>query len=317
MLKGKTVLVSGGAGFIGSHLVRRLVAEGAHVRVLDNLSSGSRANLAGIESQIDLREGDVRNAIACRDACRGVDAVFHMAAYISVPGSVKDPVTADAINIGGTLNMLMGAASAGAHRFVLSSSAAVYGDTDVIPTHEDVLPQPLAPYGLEKLYGEHCCRLFLHLHGLEALALRYFNVFGPRQNPNSEYAAVIPKFITTLLAGEAPTIFGDGEQTRDFLFVEDVVQANLLAATREGVGGRVFNVAGGHAVTLNELAEVLASVTGTRGKAVHGPERPGDIRHSCADTTRAREVLGFTPSFTLEEGLARTVEYYRSQNSAK
>src|SRR5512138_3332065 len=234
-MKGTFALVTGGAGFIGSHIVRALVAEGARVRVLDNLSSGLQANLSGIERKVELQEGDIRNAVACRNACRGVDAVFHLAAFISVPGSVRDPVTADAVNIGGTLNVLLAARDAGVKRVVFSSSAAVYGDPEPaedgrVTVTEKTPAAPLSPYGVEKLYGEHMCRLFAHLYGMQTASLRYFNVYGPRQNPRSEYAAVVPKFVTMLLAGEQPTIFGDGEQTRDLVFVEDVARANLLAS---------------------------------------------------------------------------------------
>jgi UDP-N-acetylglucosamine/UDP-N-acetylgalactosamine 4-epimerase len=311
----KVALVTGGAGFIGSHVVRALLDAGRHVRILDNLSTGSRENLAGVERQVDLVEGDIRNAVACRTACRGVSTVFHLAAYISVPGSVQDPVTADAINIGGTLNMLLAAQGTGVRRFVLSSSAAVYGDTEVLPTPEDTLPKPLSPYGVEKLYGEHMLRLFHALHGIETVSLRYFNVYGPRQNPRSEYAAVIPKFISALLDRQAPTIFGDGSQTRDFLFVGDVARANVLAATVPGVGGEVFNVAGGRAVSVRELFDVIHGAVGARIAPIIGPERPGDILHSRADVSKARERLGFAPATDLSAGLAATVEHYREKRA--
>jgi len=312
MVKGKSVLVTGGAGFIGSHLVRALTAEGAAVRVLDNLSTGQYARFAGMERKIDFQEGDIRNAVACRNACRGVDTVFHLAAYISVPGSLRDPITADAINISGALNMLLAARDSGVRRLVFSSSSAVYGDTEALPTSEDTLPRPASPYGIEKLYGEHMARLFSQIHGLETASLRYFNVYGPGQNPESEYAAVIPKFITLMLAGQTPTIFGDGTQTRDFLYVDDVVRANLLAARAEGIGGEVFNIAGGRSISLNELTSGLARAMGVENRADHGPPRQGDILHSCADVAKARERLGFTPEFDLGAGLAKTVEYYRA-----
>lgn len=314
-LVGRSVLVTGGAGFIGSHLVRALVEEGATVRVLDNLSTGLYARFAGIERKIDFQEGDVRNAVACRNACRGVDTVFHLAAYISVPGSVRDPVTADAINISGTLNVLLAARDSGIRRLVFSSSSAVYGDTTVLPTPEDILPRPMSPYGVEKLYGEQMARLFFQLHGLETVALRYFNVYGPGQNPESEYAAVIPKFITRMLSKETPTIYGDGSQTRDFLYVEDVVRANLLAAIADRVGGEVFNVAGGKSVSLNELCSALARVLGVTRRAEYGPSRAGDIVHSSADVRLAQARLGFRPAFDLMAGLAKTVEFYRSAKS--
>jgi nucleoside-diphosphate-sugar epimerase len=311
----KVALVTGGAGFIGSHVVQALLDDGVSVRVLDNLSTGRRENLAGVERNVDLVEGDIRNAVACRTACRGASMVFHLAAFISVPGSIQDPITADAVNIGGTLNMLLAAQSAGVRRFVLSSSAAVYGDTDVLPTPEGTLPRPLSPYGVEKLYGEHMLRLFHALHRLETVSLRYFNVYGPRQNPRSEYAAVIPKFISALLAGERPTIFGDGSQTRDFLYVGDVAQANVLAATVAGVGGETFNVAGGKAVSVRALFEIIRDAVGAGVEPCAAPERAGDIRFSCADTSKARERLGFAPAMDLAEGLAETVRYYREKHA--
>jgi nucleoside-diphosphate-sugar epimerase len=312
-VKGELALVTGGAGFIGSHLVRALAAQGARVRILDNFSSGSRTNLSGVERSVEVLEGDIRNAIACRNACRGVQYVFHLAAYISVPGSIQDPVTADAVNIGGTLNLLMAARDCRVRRFVFSSSAAVYGETGTMPVPETALPRPLSPYGVEKLYGEHMARLYYTLHGLETVCLRYFNVYGPGQNPASEYAAVIPRFLSMMLQGQTPTIFGDGEQTRDFLFVEDVAGANLRAAQAQGVAGEVFNVASGVSTSLNTLYDTLRRATGLRREALHGPERPGDIRHSCADTTRTRETLGFAPQFDLAAGLERTIAYYRER----
>jgi len=311
-VRGRSVLVTGGAGFIGSHLVRALVADGYAVRVLDNLSTGQYARFAGIERKVDFQEGDIRNAVACRNASRGVDTVFHLAAYVSVPGSVRDPVTADAINISGTLNVLLAARDSGVRRLVFSSSSAVYGDTEVLPTPEDTLPKPMSPYGVEKLYGEQMARLFSRLYGLETTCLRYFNVYGPGQNPESEYAAVVPKFITRMLEGKPPTIFGDGEQTRDFLFVGDVVRANLLAANADKAGGEVFNVAGGSSTSLNALHSVLAGILGVKKKAEYGPARQGDILHSSAAVRRAREVLGFTPAHDLRFGLEKTVEFYRS-----
>jgi len=307
----RSVLVTGGAGFIGSHLTRALAEAGARVRVLDNFSGGRRVNLAGIEREIDLHEGDIRNAIACRNACRGVEAIFHLAAFISVPGSIRDPVTADAVNIGGTLNLLLAAREAGARRFIFSSSAAVYGDAGACSVDEETLPRPLSPYGVGKLYGEHMVRLFHDQRGLETISLRYFNVYGPGQNPDGEYAAVVPKFLRALLNGYTPTLFGDGEQTRDFLFVEDVVRANLQAAQAEGVGGEVFNIAGGRAVSIKELFSALCAAAGVAIEPAFGPARPGDIRHSCADITRAQTRLGFVPAFDLAAGLEKTVAFYR------
>lgn len=307
-------LVTGGAGFIGSHLVRELLKRGITVRVLDNLSSGNPDNLEGLGGKIDFQQGDVRNAIACRNACRGVDTVFHLAALVSVPQSVADPVQADAINIGGTLNLLLAARDQRVKRFVFSSSSAVYGDTEIIPTPETTLPLPTSPYGVQKLTGEHYARNFTLLYNLETVCLRYFNVYGPRQNPNSAYAAVIPKFLTRLVEGQSPTVFGDGEQTRDFLAVQDVVAANLLAAetTKPDAVGSVFNIAGGVRTSLNELLALMRDLTGKNIPADYQPPRAGDIVHSGADITRAKTILGFTPQFTLADGLRKALEYYAS-----
>jgi UDP-N-acetylglucosamine 4-epimerase len=298
-------LVTGGAGFIGSTLVRALVERGVAVRVLDNFSSGSRDRLRGLEGSIEIVEGDIRDAAICGDACRDVEVVFHLAAQLSVPRSIADPLLSDAVNTGGTLRMLHAARAGGARRFVFSSSSAVYGDTDVVPTPERVLPEPASPYGVQKLAGEHYCRIFTRLYGLPTVSLRYFNVYGPGQDAQSEYAAVIPKFLARLRAGQSPIVFGDGEQTRDFCHVEDVVAANLLAAettNNEALGG-VLNVAGGSGASLNDLLRLLRAATGADLPAVYEAERPGDIRHSVADITRARETLGFSPAVSLEVGL--------------
>jgi nucleoside-diphosphate-sugar epimerase len=307
-------LVTGGAGFIGSTLVRELVRRKVYVRVLDNLSSGDDANLEGLGGKIEFQQGDVRNAIACRNACRGMDTVFHFAALVSVPQSVADPVTSDAINCGGTLNLLIAARDSQVKRFVFSSSAAVYGDTQTVPTPEKTLPFPTSPYGLQKLTGEHYARNFLHHYGLEAVSLRYFNVYGPRQNPNSAYAAVIPKFFTRLAAGEGVTVFGDGEQTRDFCHVRDVVAANLLAAEtlRSEALGASFNVACGERISVNELLALMQETTGSSINAAYCPERPGDIKHSGADIRRAKSVLRYRPKVAFAEGLSETWAYYKS-----
>lgn len=306
-------LVTGGAGFIGSHLVRELTRSGTAVRVLDNVSSGDMANLEGLGRKIEFHEGDIRNAVACRNACREVDTVFHLAAAVSVPQSVRDPLLFDAVNSGGTLNLLLAARDSGVKRFVFSSSSAIYGETDTIPTHEGLLPSPLSPYGVQKLTGEHYCRNFTLLYGLETICLRYFNVYGPRQNPNSEYAAVIPKFIARMLAGEPLTVYGDGEQTRDFCYVGDVVAANLKAAEtdRREAFGQAFNVAGGVRTTLNTLITKLGAVSGQECVPRYEPERPGDIRHSGADIGRARDVLGFEPRTPLRTGLRETLKFYK------
>ncbi len=309
----KRALVAGGAGFIGSRLVRDLVGSGIEVRVLDNYSTGRAETLAGLESKVEIVEGDIRNAVACRNACRGADVVFHLAALVSVPQSVADPVKSDAINSGGTLNLLIAARDTGVRRLIFSSSAAVYGDTDVIPTPETVLPRPKSPYGVQKLTGEHYARNFALLYGLETICLRYFNVYGPGQDPLSPYAAAIPRFLIRLLGREAPRVFGDGEQTRDFCFVDDVVAANRCAATATPAAiGKVFNVAGGSRVSLNVLLPMIQSAAGTSLPIQYEPVRPGDIKHSGAEISLARRVLSYEPRTTLDVGLRTTAEYYKS-----
>jgi nucleoside-diphosphate-sugar epimerase len=310
----QSALVTGGAGFIGSHLVSRLVAQKVWVRVLDNLSTGEASNLDAVRRQVEFVEGDVRNAVACRSACRDVDVVFHMAAMVSVPQSVLDPLQSDAVNAGGTLNMLLAARDQGVGRFVFTSSAAVYGNTAVIPAHEGLLPQPKSPYGVQKLIGEQYARNFTELYGLQTVSLRYFNVYGPRQNPYSQYSAAIPKFIMRLLSGESPIVYGDGEQTRDFCYVDDIVSANLLAAETaapEAMGG-VFNIGSGQRLSLNDLLRHLNKLIGVPLPAEYQPERTADIRHSGADISHARAVLNFSPQVDLPTGLKATYNYYRS-----
>ncbi len=308
----RLALVTGGAGFIGSHLVDALVQRGWRVRVFDNLSSGSEANLKHPSGAVELVVGDIRDGAAIGRACAGVDTVFHLAAFISVPGSVDDPATADAVNIGGTLNVLIGARDAGARRLVFSSSAAVYGEPDVLPTPESYLPAPGSPYGIEKLYGEHMSRIFASLYGLETVSLRYFNVYGPRQNPASEYAAVIPKFADALTHGRVPTIFGDGGQTRDFLFVRDVARANILAAESDLAVGSVINIASGNAVSVLDLCSMMRDLCGCDAQPCFGQARKGDVRQSLADVRRASALLGFTASVSLREGLQQTIEAMRA-----
>lgn len=314
----KRCVITGGAGFIGSNLARRLVAEGVRVTVVDNLSTGFLANLAGLEKAIDFIEGDVRDRGLMRQACRGAAAVFHQAAIASVQASVEDPAGCHEVNVGGTLSVLLAAREAGARRVVLASSSSVYGDAATLPLSEETPLRPLSPYAVTKRCGEDYCRVFSELFGLDTVALRYFNVFGPRHNPASEYAAVIPKFILAALRGESPVIHGDGEQSRDFVFVEDVVQANLLAARQEErLGGQAFNVGTGAGTSLNGLIQDLGWVLGRPVRARYAAPRQGDIRHSLADPAGARQRLGFTASHSFREGLRLTVDWYARQTSGR
>ena len=317
-------LVTGGAGFIGSHIVAALAAR-HEVVVLDNLSSGKRANLEGL--RVTLVEADVREQSALARACSGVEAVFHLAAQISVAASMERPAETVQVNTVGTLGLIEAAASAGVKAVVLSSSAAIYGDDPRLPKREDMTPAPRSPYAVSKLDGEYYLRMLGAPRGMRAVALRYFNVYGPRQDPRSQYAAAIPAFITRAIASETITIFGDGGQTRDFVFVEDVARANLLAAgvlLSQGQGGRssrvaagpgafaVYNVGGGRSVTILELAREIVRATGSKSAIVHADPRPGDVRHSRADVSRIRRALGFRAEVAVAEGLRRTIEAFKA-----
>jgi nucleoside-diphosphate-sugar epimerase len=308
----RTALVTGGAGFIGSHLVDRLLAEGWRVRLLDDFSSGREANVAHLNGHTELLRGDLRDRTLLGRALAGVEVVFHQGAVPSVPRSVAEPERTNDVNVTGTLGVLEASRKAGVRRVVFASSSSAYGDTPVLPKVETMPPCPLSPYALQKYAGERYCQLFHRLYGLETVALRYFNVYGPRQNPKSEYAAVIPRFATACLAGESPLVFGDGEQTRDFTFVGDAVAANLLAADAPRAPGEVTNVAGGRRVSLNELLREIRALTGARVEARYQPARPGDVRDSLADLSRARELLGYEPQVDLRTGLARTIEHLKS-----
>jgi nucleoside-diphosphate-sugar epimerase len=306
-------LVTGGAGFIGSNIVERLLNDGHDVRVIDNFSTGHRHNLEPFLGHIEVIEGDLQSYERAHKAVQGMEIVFHEAALPSVPRSVQDPLTTSAVNITGTLNTLLSARDSGVRRFVYASSSSAYGNNPVNPRVEDATPSPLAPYAVSKLAGEHYCRAFANVYGMETVSLRYFNVFGPRQDPDSQYSAVIPRFIRALIAGDEIGVFGDGEQTRDFTFVDNVVEANLLAASASIPNGEVFNIACGEAVTVNMLVSELAGILGTTARTTGLPARPGDVRDSEADIGRAREVLGFEPSVRLHEGLEKTVEWFRSR----
>jgi len=308
----RTALVTGGAGFIGSHLADHLLAAGWRVRVLDDFSSGRESNVAHWNGHVELLRGDLRDRTLLDRTLAGVEVVFHQGAVPSVPRSVAEPERTNDVNVTGTLGVLEASRRAGVRRVVFASSSSAYGDTPVLPKVESMPPCPLSPYALQKYAGERYCQLFHRLYGLETVALRYFNVYGPRQNPKSEYAAVIPRFATACLRGEAPLVFGDGEQTRDFTFVADAVAANLLAADAKRAPGEVMNVAGGRRVSLNELLREIRALTGARVEARYEPARAGDVRDSLADLTRARDLLGFEPQVDLRSGLARTIEYLES-----
>ena len=306
-------LVTGGAGFIGSHIVRALLAEGWQVRVLDDFSSGKRENLAGLTpARLEVQEGDLRDPLALRAALRGVVVVFHEAAFVSVPASMEDPLTCHEVNDVGTARLLEAARQAGVARVVLASSAAVYGDSTAFPLREDQPPRPLSPYAATKAANELYARLYTAAFDLPVTALRYFNVYGPRQRPDSPYAAAIPIFARRMLAGQPPTIFGDGGQRRDFVFVGDVAQANLRAAESEAAAGETINICTGHEVTLLELLATLQELIPDAPAPVFAPPRPGDIYRSVGDPTKAARLLGFRPQTSLREGLAEVVAWMRT-----
>jgi nucleoside-diphosphate-sugar epimerase len=304
------LLVTGGGGFIGSHLVERLVQDGHRVRVIDNFTTGNRRNLAPVLDDVELVEGDLQSYERAHTAVRDCEIVLHQAAMPSVPRSVQDPLTSNASNVIGTLNVLLAARDAGVRRVVFASSSSVYGAVAGLPKAEDLPALPISPYAVAKLAGEGYCRSFTEVYGLETVALRYFNVFGPGQDPQSQYAAVIPNFITATLRDQAPTIFGDGEQSRDFTFVENVVNANVIAMTAPDVAGRVYNIACGDRISLNELVAAIGRILGRGIEPRYEPARPGEVRHSMADITRARADLGYEVGVPFEEGLSRTIEHY-------
>ena len=304
-------LVTGGAGFIGSHLTQALVQQGARVRVLDNFCTGRRENIAHLADQIELIEGDIRDLDTVRYAMQGMDYVLHQAALPSVPRSIADPLTSHHVNATGTLDVLIAAREAGVKRVVYASSSSVYGNSPVLPKREDMPLAPISPYASSKLAGESYCQAFTHAYGLETVCLRYFNVFGPRQDPESQYAAVIPKFIIALLSGNQPTIYGDGHQSRDFTYVTNVVHANLLACSADQAVGKVFNVACGEQHTLLEIVTLLNHVLGTALEPRFDLPRPGDVRHSLADMAQASHVLGYGPEIGLQTGLEYTAEWFR------
>jgi len=311
-------LITGVAGFIGSSLARALLTQGDQVRGIDNFSTGKRDNITEILGTIDFREADLLDLEAMHEACRGVDYVFHEAAIPSVPKSVLDPLGSNRANVDGTVHVLIAARDAKVKRVVYAASSSAYGDTPTLPKQESMPPNPISPYAVAKLASEYYMTSFYRCYGLETVCLRYFNIFGPRQDPNSPYSGVLAKFITQMLAGEQPTIFGDGEQSRDFTYIDNVVSANLLAAKASPAKavGQVFNVATGTRVDLNQTFRLLKNIIGYRGEVKYGPERAGDVKHSLADLSRTANALGYKPGVDFEEGLRRTVEWYRGQEKA-
>ena len=312
-------LVTGGAGFIGSHIVEALLRRGERVAVLDDFSTGRRENLeAALRSRTagapepEVIEGDIRDAETARLAVRGASHVLHQAALPSVVRSVEDPVSSHEVNASGTLLLLVAARDAGVKRFVYASSSSIYGDTPELPKVETMTPAPLSPYAVSKLSGEHYCKIAHALYGLETIALRYFNIFGPRQDPTSQYAAVVPNFVTAVVSGRAPIVYGDGLQSRDFAYIDNAVQANLKACEAPpSAAGRAYNIACGTASTLLDLLRILEKVTGSTVRPAHDRPRPGDVRHSLAAIDQARRILGYEPTVDLEEGMRRTVDAFR------
>jgi len=308
-----TALVTGGAGFIGSHIAAGLMASGARVRVLDDLSTGHRENLEEIGGDLDFIEGSVADEALLNKVLDGVEVVFHEAAIPSVPRSVEAPRQTHVASVDGTFSLLMAARDKGVRRVVYAASSSAYGDQPTLPKVEHMLPDPLSPYAVAKLVGEYYCQVFTRVYGLETVSLRYFNVFGPRQDPGSQYSGVVSRFISVLLSGERPVIYGDGEQSRDFTYIDNVVAANLSAASSEKASGKVINVANGERITLNELLAEVKDLTGKRDVTAEYMEpRVGDVRHSLADITLAREFLGYESKVGLREGLQRTIDWWKS-----
>ena len=303
-------LVTGGGGFIGSNIVEELLHQGHEVRVLDNFSTGKRENIRPFLSDIELIEGDIRSYHVTDRAVRGIEVILHQAALPSVPRSIADPITSNEVNVVGTLNILEAGRTHGVRRIVYASSSSVYGDNPVLPKVETMTPRPLSPYAVSKLAGEHYCRIFYELYGMETVALRYFNVFGPRQDPDSQYSAVIPKFITAMMRGDAPVIFGNGDQSRDFTYVSNVVQANMLASTKQNAIGKAMNCATRGQISLNDLVGKINIIMGTSIMPVYAQSRKGDIVHSYADIELIRESADYSPLVDFECGLLKTVQYY-------
>jgi UDP-glucose 4-epimerase len=313
----ETYIVTGGAGFIGSHIAERLLRDGHRVRIIDNFATGKHVNLAHLTGDLQVHDVSITDRETLAPLFEGVDYVFHQAALASVPRSVADPLSTHEANATGTLNVLIAARDAGVKRVIYAASSSAYGDVDVDAQDETLSPHPLSPYGVSKLAGEYYCQSFTQVYGLETVALRYFNVFGPRQDETSQYSAVIPRFISTMMDGKPPTIYGDGKQSRDFTYVDNVVHGNLLALNAPEASGEVMNLAVGGSVTLLELVEKINRQLGTSFEPIHAPERTGDIKYSRADVTKAIELLDFAPIADFDEGLARTVEWFKQRGTAR
>ena len=307
-------LVTGGAGFIGSHLVEYLLKRKEKVRVLDNLSTGKMENIEAFAERIDFITGDVRDRKACQDAVKGIDFILHQAAVCSVPRSIEDPLATNETNIDGTLNLLIAAKEARVKRFVCASSSSVYGESEILPKVETMNTNPSSPYGVTKHVQEDYCKVFYKVYGLETVCLRYFNVYGPKQDPYSPYSAVIPSFIRSLLLDESPTIYGDGDQTRDFTFVSDCIQANWKACHAQGIGGSVFNIATGKRIAINQLYRELLNFLGKEICPIYTSPRQGDIKHSLADITMAKVKMGYSPRFDIGAGLKISLQWYRKKS---
>ncbi|MEK7823424.1 MAG: SDR family oxidoreductase [Candidatus Eisenbacteria bacterium] len=309
-------LVTGAAGFIGSHVVDSLLARGETVRALDNFATGKRETLVPLENRIGVIEGDIRYLNVVQEAVRGVDFVIHLAALPSVQRSVRTPIESNDVNVDGTLNLLIAARDAGVRRVVYGASSSAYGNSEVLPKVETMPADPLSPYAVNKFTGELYCKVFTRVYGLETVSLRYFNVFGPRQDPTSQYSAVIPRFIRALMAGERPVIYGDGEQSRDFTYVKNVVEATLLACTAPGAAGETLNIATGERITLNQLLRLIGELLEVRAESIHEAPRQGDVRHSLADIGKARRLLSYSPSVSMKEGLRQTIEWLRASDAS-
>jgi len=303
-------LVTGGAGFIGSHLVEELVTRGESVRVLDDFSTGKRENLEPWLDRIEVIEGGVEDQEVCKKAVQGVEFVLHQAALSSVPRSVKNPLATNTSNVTGTLNLLWAGKGAGLTRFVCAGSSSVYGESEILPKEENMTPTPCSPYAVSKLVKEHYCKVFYRLYGLETVVLRYFNVYGSRQDPDSPYAAVIPAFAQCLVRGRRARIYGDGEQSRDFTYVKDCVQANLRACTAAEAAGEVVNIASGKRITITDLYNRIGGLLGKRDRPTYEAPRSGDVRHSLADITKAKKLLGYEPRYTIDQGLQDAIQWY-------